>query len=143
KAHRAHVGVGVGPEVVGAAAEQFRLGGQLAVHLEPDHRLPGAVAAHVVASPNLGRALKANPASNERAARSSTASPSAGASTCTPIGRPAASRPAGTETAQAPVRLVGIVHTSDRYMASGSDILAPSSKAVVGDVGASSTSKRS
>ena len=65
------------------------------------------------------------------------------ASTCTPIGNPAASRPAGTEMAHAPVRLVGMVHTSDRYMARGSDVFAPSSNAVVGDVGASSTSKRS
>ncbi len=33
-----------------------------------------------------------------------------------------------------------MVHTSDRYIASGSAVLAPSSNATVGDVGDSSTS---
>ena len=39
-----------------------------------------------------------------------------------------------------PARFVGIVHTSLRYIASGSAVLAPSSNATVGVVGASSTS---
>jgi hypothetical protein len=42
-----------------------------------------------------------------------------------------------------PARFDGIVHTSLRYIASGSAVLAPSGKAVVGEVGDSSTSKRS
>ena len=42
--------------------------------------------------------------------------------------------PQGTEIAGSPARLAGTVRTSLRYMASGS-ALAPSSKAVVGDVG--------
>ena len=68
------------------------------------------------------------------------ASSSAGASTCTPTGRPSSPTPNGTDMAGWPARFDGIVHTSFRYMASGS-ALAPSAKAVVGDVGDSSTSK--
>ena len=37
----------------------------------------------------------------------------------------------------------GIVSTSARYIATGSAVFAPSSNATVGDVGLSSTSKRS
>ena len=48
--------------------------------------------------------------------------------------------PYGTLIAACPARLVGIVHTSERYIASGSADLAPSSNATVGDVGDSSAS---
>ena len=71
-----------------------------------------------------------------------TASPlrSAGASTCTPTGRPSSPVPKGTETAGCPDRLDGMVHTSFMYIAIGSSTLAPRSKAVVGAVAPSSTS---
>ena len=70
----------------------------------------------------------------------SMASPSAGASTCTPTGRPSSPVPKGTEIAGWPARLEGMVHTSFMYMAIGSSTLAPRSKAVVGAVAPSSTS---
>src|SRR5438094_724359 len=120
------MGVGFGAELVRAAAEQLGGRRQLAVHLEPDDGFV-TVAAHADSS-------------RTRATRNITDSPSAGASTCTPIGRPPSPAPYGTLMAACPARLVGIVHTSDRYMASGSAALAPSSNATVGDVGESSAS---
>ena len=42
-----------------------------------------------------------------------------------------------------PARLVGMVHTSLRYICNGSAVLSPNGNAVVGDVGDSSTSNRS
>ena len=74
------------------------------------------------------------------AARNMSGSPSAGASTCTPTGRPSSPMPKGTDMAGWPARFDGIVHTSFRYIASGSSVLAPSANAVVGEVGASSRS---
>ena len=131
EAHRAHVRVGLGAELVGAAAEQLRGRRQLAVHLEPDDRLVR----------DLRRTLTVTPTPPAtRATRNITASPSAGASTCTPTGRPASPVPYGTLIAAWPARLVGIVHTSERYIASGSADFAPSSNATVGDVGDSSAS---
>jgi len=69
------------------------------------------------------------------------ASPSAGAMSCRPTGRPSAS-PAGTDTAALPARLTGMVNTSDRYMASGSSTRSPIGNATVGEVGPASRSKR-
>ena len=60
-----------------------------------------------------------------------------------PIGSPAPSRPHGTLIAGTPARFAGIVKMSDRYMASGSSVFSPIRNAVVGDVGETSTSKRS
>ena len=57
--------------------------------------------------------------------------------------RRSAGRRAGAERHRhrgCPVRFTGTVHTSHRYIASGSAVLAPSSNATVGDVGDSSTS---
>ena len=59
----------------------------------------------------------------------------AGPSSCTPTGRPSSPGPNGTLMAGWPARLDGMVHTSDRYMVSGSSTLAPRAKAVVGAVG--------
>ncbi len=70
-----------------------------------------------------------------------TVSPSAGARTWTPMGRPSAPVPKGTVMAGWPARLDGMVHRSDRYIANGSAALAPMAKAVVGVVADSSTSK--
>ena len=42
-----------------------------------------------------------------------------------------------------PARLTGMVQTSFRYIASGSSVLAPISKATVGEVGAMIASNRS
>jgi hypothetical protein len=49
--------------------------------------------------------------------------------------------PNGTVIAGWPAKLDGMVQTSERYMANGSDVLAPKAKAVVGAVGLSNTSK--
>jgi hypothetical protein len=54
--------------------------------------------------------------------------------------QPASPVPYGTLIAAWPARLVGIVQMSDRYIASGSAVLAPSANATVGDVGDSSAS---
>src|SRR5262249_3068079 len=124
EAHRAHVRVRLGAELVRTAAEELRRRRQLAVHFESDDGL----VAHGAAS------------SSTRATRNITRSPNAGASTCTPTGRSWAPVPNGTLIAACPARLVGIVHTSDRYIASGSAALAPSSNATVGDVGDSNAS---
>ena len=68
------------------------------------------------------------------------ASPRAGASSWTPIGSPSSPTPNGTDMAGSPDRFDGIVHTSFMYIDRGSAVLAPSSNAVVGDVGERSTS---
>ena len=70
-----------------------------------------------------------------RRLRNNTGSPSAGASTCTPIGSPSSPTPNGTLIAGSPHRFDGIVHTSLRYIANGFSVLAPKPNAVVGAVG--------
>src|SRR5262249_9081380 len=80
--------------------------------------------------------------SNARATWNITGSPSAGAITCTPTGNPSLV-PNGTEIAQWPVRFTGTVHTSHRYIASGSFAFSPILNATVGDVGDNNTSKLS
>ena len=74
------------------------------------------------------------------ATRNMTGSPSVGASTWTPTGRPSAPVPNGTLIAGSPDRLDGIVYVSQRYMASGLSVLSPIGNATVGDVGVISTS---
>lgn len=88
-----------------------------------------------------GYAGRGAAASTAAATRNIVASPSAGAMTCTPTGRPSSPAPNGTDTAGWPARLDGIVHTSLRYIVNGSAVLAPSGNAVEGAVGLSSTSK--
>src|SRR5262249_22479740 len=122
QANRAHVGVGLVAEAVWAAAEQLRRRRQLAMHLEADDGLP------IVPLALFGYRVMARhlwESSSTWAARNMTASPSAGASTCTPIGSPSAPVPNGTLIAGWPARGDGIVHTSERYMASGSSVFAP------------------
>src|SRR5205814_1747358 len=96
EAHRAHLRVGLGAERVGARAEQLGPRGELAVDLQPDHRFPCGV------RHSGGSWVKPASASRVRAVLNMTASPSTGASTCTPIGSPCASSPTGTEMAGAP-----------------------------------------
>src|ERR1700729_3442591 len=106
--------------------------------LEPYHRFPTGPRprpAHVWPRP-AGASV-----SSTRATWNMMGSPRAGARTWTPIGRPSSPVPNGTLTAGWPARLEGIVHTSLRYIVSGSEVLAPSGNAVVGDVGESNTSK--
>ena len=79
-------------------------------------------------------------ASSTAATRYMSGSPSAGASTWTPTGRPPSPVPNGTLMAGWPASGDGMVYTSHRYMASGSSVLAPRVKATVGAVGVSSTS---
>ena len=80
--------------------------------------------------------------SRAAATRNMVTSSRASAITWMPTGRPSSPTPKGTDMAGWPARFDGIVQTSLRYMASGS-ALAPSSNAVVGEVGDSRTSKRS
>ena len=59
-----------------------------------------------------------------------------------PVGRPSES-PLGIEMAGMPASDIGTVQTSLRYMASGSAVLEPSSKATPGAVGETMKSNRS
>jgi hypothetical protein len=65
------------------------------------------------------------------------------AMSCKPSGNPSPDRPAGTETAGRPARLLGTQKTSLRYMAMGSSIFSPTAKAAEGAVGARMTSTSS
>ncbi len=60
-----------------------------------------------------------------------------------PTGSPSSPVPKGTDTAGWPERFDGMVQTSFMYMAIGSSTFAPRSKAVVGAVAPSRTSKDS
>ena len=68
-----------------------------------------------------------------RAAANRRASSHQGAMSWAPTGSPDCVRPTGADRAGRPARLTGSVHTSARYMVSGSESLAPSSKAGMGD----------
>jgi hypothetical protein len=57
-----------------------------------------------------------------------------------PTGRPSES-PHGIDKPGRPAMFDGIVSTSERYIASGFAVFAPSSKATVGEVGETRTSK--
>src|SRR5579859_1894620 len=141
EADRADVRVGLVAERVAAPAEELGLGPQLAVDLEPDDRLPlGRLRAHRASIPCFGGVRGGATASTAAATWNITVSPSAGARTCTPTGRPSSPVPNGTLMAGWPARLDAMVQTSDRYMARGSAVFAPSRNAVVGAVGPSSTS---
>src|SRR5207244_9538668 len=106
--------------------------GELAVDLEADHGLRRARGGRGHADDPPGAAC-----SIARATRNITTSPCAGASTCTPIGSAGVpegassgtAAPYGTDIAACPARFVGIVHTSLRYIVSGSAVLVPSSNA--------------
>src|SRR5918995_4818394 len=76
-----------------------------------------------------------------RAARSSIGSVKWSPMSWTPTGSPS-ERPPGTLMAGTPARLAGTAQMSWRYMARGSSVLAPSSKATEGEVGEMRTSKR-
>src|SRR5436305_10221592 len=74
--------------------------------------------------------------------RNSVFSANCGPMICRPTGRPS-DRPHGIEIDGSPAMFGGIVRTSARYIASGFSVRSPSLNATVGDVGLSSTSKRS
>src|SRR5690606_39030427 len=135
----AGVDVGLVAEAVGAGAEQLGGGVQLAVHLQADDHLPAL--GEDRGGRVVGSAHRVAP-SRAAATLNMVTSSSALAITCTPTGSPSSPVPKGTDMAGCPARFEGIVHTSFRYMASGS-AMAPSSKAVVGEVGESRTSQRS
>ena len=58
-----------------------------------------------------------------------------------PMGNPFASKPQGIEIPGAPVRLPAMVKMSFKYILTGSSVLSPIGKAVVGDVGPMITSQ--
>src|SRR5579864_533950 len=74
--------------------------------------------------------------------RKSAFSENCGPISCNPTGRPS-ERPHGMFSPGSPAMHEGMVRRSDAYIASGSAVRPPSSKATVGDVGVTSTSKRS
>ena len=80
-------------------------------------------------------------ASRLAATRIMTASPRAGASTCTPTGRPSEFKANGTLAAGWPARLDGMEHRSHMYIWIGSSTLEPKGKATDGVVGVNKTSK--
>src|ERR1039458_6630363 len=124
QADRTDVGVRRGAEGVRAAAEHLGVGLELGVDLESDHHLPTVGQAH-------GRP---SAISRTRAPAMSCASLRPGPSSCTPIGSPASPVPKGTEIAGSPERLLGMVKTSERYIAIGSAVFEPNSKATDGVV---------
>ena len=62
------------------------------------------------------------------------------AKNCTPIGRPAAVKPQGTEMPGFPARLVEMVKISERYICKGVSVFSPILNAGVGVVGVRITS---
>ena len=135
EAHRADVGVGLVAEAVGAAAEDLGGRGQLGVDLEAHDDLEPSTSpsAPIVATRRYGlgggHALLAA-ASSTAATRniSGLLAASARGPARRPAGRPRPV-PNGTLMAGWPARFDGIVQTSDRYMARGFSVLAPSGKA--------------
>src|SRR5579872_5313640 len=74
--------------------------------------------------------------------RNSMFSENCGPISCSPTGSPS-ERPQGTFSPGSPAMHDGIVSKSDAYIASGSAVRPPSSNATLGEVGVTSTSKRS
>ena len=97
--HRVDVGVGLVPEAVGAGGEELRLRRQLDVDLQAERR----------ARRSRSRCRHGAASSRDFATRNIVASPSAGASTWTPTGRPPAPVPNGTFMPGWPDRFDGIV----------------------------------
>ena len=122
------------PEQSGLHADVYRIANAISEHLLPRSRAYHElwVGDELVGG---GHLLAHSDASSAPATRNIAASPSAGASTCTPTGRPCAPVPYGTLIAAWPARFVGMVNTSQRYMVSGSLVLSPILNATVGDVG--------
>src|ERR1700737_3457431 len=124
QADRAHVGIGLVAEHVGAPAEQLGHRLELAVHLQTDDNLPSGLHDRPPpagsGAPSCGAAASTTAATLNR-----VPSDRAGPSSCTPTGSPSSPVPKGTLIAGWPARLVGMVHTSERYMVSGSPVLAP------------------
>src|SRR6266508_3350878 len=148
QADRAHLGVGFGAEGRRARAEHLRPGTELDMRLDTDDRLVVAALALVEGRRHRRGSLthgcascRSRSCSRAWAARSISASPRTGATSCRPTGRPSTS-PAGTDTAALPARFTGIVNTSDRYICTGSSTSSPMGKAVLGEVAPTSRSKR-
>ena len=126
--------------------QMFTLGSSPNALRQPQNSLVAVASSQCTSSPTTSSQSASRPRPlrsvglDDGATRNRTASPSAGASTCTPTGRPPAPVPNGTETAGCPDRLDGMVHTSFMYIAMGSSTLAPRSNAVVGAVAPSNTS---
>ena len=88
------VGVRIIAEAIGATGEQLGCGVELHVNLETDHHLPAIGQRCGIGWCTRGVAHRAR--SNSAATRNIVASPSAGASTCTPTGNECAPVPNGT-----------------------------------------------
>src|SRR3954451_15177341 len=113
--------------------------------LDGGHELGGAVRErpHRSRPDRKGAGTVSNPIACSRAwpTRKSVFSANCGPISCSPTGSPS-DRPQGIERRGRPAMHDGIVSRSARYIASGSVVLAPSSKATVGLVGETRRSKR-
>src|SRR5689334_4970197 len=132
KADRAGARVGLLAEAQLAAAEHLRAGLELDVDLEADD---GFVVHAKAFAPSKPIAC-----SSAKAASRMRFSLKAGPAIWKPTGRPSLS-PLGIEIAGMPASDMGTVQKSLRYIASGSWVLAPSSKATPGAVGVTMKSK--
>ena len=133
EADRARVRV-LGREVLErAAAEHLRARLQVDVDLEADDRLPSSSRA----AP--GRSRTPSACSSAWPARKSRFSENCGPISWRPTGQ-ALGEAARDREAGSPAMFGGIASTSERYIASGSSVFAPSGKATVGEVGLTSRS---
>ena len=115
------------------AEDTLDRGHELGRRILEAHRHPASLA---------GTGSKPSARSSAWPTRKSVFSENCGPISCSPTGSPSDS-PHGTFRPGSPARHDGIVSRSLRYIASGLSVRAPSLNATVGDVGETSTSKRS
>src|SRR6516162_9271340 len=133
EADRACVRVLAGAVLERAAAEHLGARLEVAVHLEPADELP-------ITHRNLsGTTSKPIACSSAWPTRKSVFSPNWGPINWSPTGMPSES-PHGMLSPGSPAMQDGIVSRSERYIAMGSAVRAPSGNATVGDVGETSAS---
>src|SRR3954462_4445224 len=135
EADRAGAGVGLLAEAERAAAEHLRAGLELDVDLQPDH---GLVARAHANAPDPSKPIAC---SSANAASRMRFSLNAGPAIWKPTGSPSES-PLGIEMPGMPASDIGTVQTSLMYIASGSWVLEPSSKATPSAVGVTTKSNR-
>src|SRR5438270_3904275 len=122
------------------AVEHARVLAEDAFHGEDE--VGGAVHDHLLHRSRSGTVSKPIARSSAWPTRKSMFSENCGPTSWRPTGNPS-ERPQGMFNPGSPAMHDGIVSRSERYMASGFSVRAPRGKATVGDVGDTSTSKRS
>src|ERR671932_1649026 len=125
------------------AVEDARLGAEDPARRDDELGRPVLDPPHAAApARRVGTGSKARARSSAWPARKSVFSENCGPISWRPTGSPSES-PHGIERPGRPAMFGGIVSTSERYMASGFSVRAPSGNATVGEVGETRTSKRS